>query len=66
MTTDAEIDARLARIHARIARIASARSDCPACEAFHERAAILEYEANFSRAEAERLAREAHPCGRHR
>lgn len=55
MTTDAEIDARLARINA---RLASARADCPACEAFSERAAILEYEANFSRAEAERLARE--------
>lgn len=63
MTTDAEIDARLASINA---RLASARADCPACEAFHERAAILEYEANFSRAEAERLARESHPCGKHR
>lgn len=63
MTTDAEIDARLARINA---RLASARADCPACEAFYERAAILEYEANFSRAEAERLASEAHPCGKHR
>jgi hypothetical protein len=58
-----EIDARLARINA---RLASDRADCPVCEAFNERAAILEFDANLPRAEADRLARDMHPCGRHR
>lgn len=37
-------------------------TDCPACEAFEERAAIMEFDGGITRAEAERHAREAHPC----
>lgn len=36
--------------------------NCPVCEAREERAAIIEYDGQLPRAEAERLAKEAHPC----
>lgn len=51
-----EIDAKLARINARL------REGCPICEARDERAAIMEYDGGLPRDEAQRLAREAHPC----
>ena len=41
---------------------ARGEGDCPACEARLERAAILEFDAELAREEADRLAREAHPC----
>ena len=53
------IEAKLARINA---RLAAAREACPACEARAERAAIHEFDGQLPRAEAERLARESHPC----
>ena len=55
-----EIDRKLARI---TARMTERRESCPVCEARIERAAILEFDAWFSRAEADRVARIAHPCG---
>ena len=54
-----EIDRRMARV---MACLAQQREDCPACEARAERAAIHEFDGHLDRAEAERLAREAHPC----
>lgn len=57
-----EIDRRMARI---MARLAEQRDECPPCEAYRERAAILEFDAGLSRGEAERTARRAHPCARH-
>jgi hypothetical protein len=56
------IDAKLARI---TARLKAARDECPACEARIERAAILEFDGELTRQEADRLASEAHPCARH-
>jgi uncharacterized protein with PIN domain len=56
------IDAKLARI---TARLKAARDECPACEARIERAAIMEFDGEVPRGTADRLAREAHPCGRH-
>ena len=53
------IDVKLARI---TARIAARRDECPACEARAERSAIIEHDGRLPRAEAERMAREAHPC----
>lgn len=35
--------------------------DAPDPYAYEERAAILEFDAGYTRAEAERIAREAHP-----
>lgn len=54
-----DIDRKLARVMARLER---EREECPACEARLERAAIMEFEAEYTREEADRLAREAHPC----
>lgn len=54
-----DIDRRLARVNA---RLAAQREECPACEARLERSAIIEFDGELSRAEADRLAREAHPC----
>jgi hypothetical protein len=53
------LEAKMARI---AARIAANREKCPACEAREERAAILEFDACLPREEAERRAREMHPC----
>lgn len=53
------IDAKMARI---MSRLAEQREECPACAARIERAAICEFDGQLPRAEAERLAREAHPC----
>lgn len=54
-----DIDRRMARV---MARLAAQREDCPACQAREERAAIQEFDGGLSREEAERQAREAHPC----
>lgn len=54
-----EIDRRMARV---AARLAAQRENCPPCEARAERAAIMEFDGGLPRIEAERLAREAHPC----
>lgn len=51
-----EIDAKLERINARL------REGCAICEARNERSAIMEFDGELPRDEAERLAREAHPC----
>lgn len=60
MSTAADdIKTKLARIST---RIAAQREPCPACEAREERAAIMEYDGQLPRIEAERMAREAHPC----
>ena len=53
------LDRKMARI---FARLKAAREDCPECEAREERAAILEHDACLPREEAERRARELHPC----
>jgi hypothetical protein len=53
------IDAKMARI---LARVAANREACPACEARAERVAIMEVDGELSRSEAEYKAREAHPC----
>lgn len=58
-----EIDAKMARIMARLAR---QKEECPACEAYEERAAVLHFDGGIELREAERLAREAHPCATHR
>lgn len=54
-----DIDRRMARV---MARLAAQREQCLICEARIERAAIAEFDGELPRAEAERLAREAHPC----
>ncbi len=53
------IDRKLARIQA---RLAAQRLECPECEARIERAAIMEFDGQVPRGEADRLAKEAHPC----
>ena len=54
-----DIDRRMARI---MSRLEAQRAECPACEARTERAAIMEFDGELPRPEADRLAREAHPC----
>ena len=57
------IDAKMAAI---MARVAQRKAECPACEAYEERAAVMEFDAGLSRPEAERQARLAHPCDTHK
>lgn len=54
-----EIDRRMSRI---MARLAKQREECPACQAREERIAIMHFDGGVPLQEAERLAREAHPC----
>ena len=50
------LEQKMARIAARLER------ECPVCEARTERSAIMEYDGQIPRAEADRLAEEAWPC----
>jgi hypothetical protein len=53
------LDRKMAKI---MARLAESREACPACAAREERAGIMQFDGELPRPEAERLAKEAHPC----